>query len=149
MVRVAEAEQAEPTPEETLIQRVRAFVRLKNTVKALTEEQNKLRDDLAALVASGGDVDEDGNQWFNLPTEVEGIASLKRERRVAQTLDMNEAERILKEKGLYDQCITMQPTLDEAALMQAVADDLITDEDLDAMFPKKISYAFVPQKKAY
>jgi hypothetical protein len=150
VVRVAEAEQqSEPTPEETLIQRVRAFVRLKNTVKALTEEQNKLRDGLAAVVESAGDEDEDGSQWLNLPAEVEGFASLKRERRVSRSLDMDAAERILKEKNLYEECITHVPAVDEDAVMTALAQDKLTEDDINQMYPAKITYAFVPSKKAY
>jgi hypothetical protein len=150
VVRVAEADKSvEPTPEETLQQRVRAFVRLKNTVKALTEQQDTIKKGLASLVETNGDVDEDGSQWLNLPAEVEGYNSLKRERRVSRTLDMDAAERLLREKGLYDECIVMAPTVDEDALMTALVQDRLTAEDIDTIYTTKVTYAFVPQKKAY
>lgn len=150
MVRVAEADKSvEPTPEESLQQRVRAFVRLRNTVKALTEQQEVLKKGLADDVERLGDVDEDGSQWLNLPAEVEGFAALKRELRVSRTLDMEEAERILHEKGLYDECVVMVPTVDEDAVMTALVQEKLTGEDIEAMYIRKETYAFVPQKKAY
>lgn len=147
--RVVEAEQAEPTPEETLLQRVRAFARLKTTVKSLTEQQNGIRDELASLVENAGEVDSDGSQWLNLPAEVDGIASLKRERRVTRTLNMEESERILRDKGLYDECVVMVPALDEDAVMAALVQEKLTAEDIEEMYTSKITYAFIPQKKTY
>lgn len=148
-IRIAEADAVEPTPEETLLQRVRAFVRLKATIKSLTEQADGLKKDLSAIVDSTGDEDEDGSRWLNLPTEVDGFASLKRERRVTRKIDIEAAETLLREKGLYDRCVEQRPVLNEDEVMACVAEDLLSDEDVDIIFPSTITYAFVPNKKGF
>ena len=149
MARVVEAVEVEPTPEETLLQRVRAFVRLKATIKSLTADADDIKKDLSARVEALGDEDEDGSQWLNLPAPVDGYASLKRERRVTTKIDMVAAEDLLNSKGLNDRCIVMVPALNEVEVMAAVSEGLLSDEDLDIIFPKTITYAFVPSKKGY
>ena len=149
MVRVAEANKVEPTPEETLMQRVRAFLRIKMTVKSLTEEGDKIKKDLSALVEEQGDTDEDGSQWLNLPAEVDDIASLKRERRVSRSLNLERAIALLEGKGLADRVVIQTPGIDEEELMACVYEDLLTADEVDGMYDTKITYAFIPSKKSY
>jgi len=56
---------------------------------------------------------------------------------------MDVAEKILGEKNLKEQCIKMVPMLDEAEIMASFYRGDLTEEDIDAMFPSKVSYAFV------
>ena len=149
MVRIAEAEAAEPTPEETLLQRVRTFVRLKTTIKSLTTDAESIKKDLSAIVDTDGEEDEDGSRWLNLPTEFDGFSSLKRERRVTRKIDIEAAETLLREKGLYDRCVEQRPVLNEDEVMACFAEDLLSDEDFDMIFPSTITYAFVPSKKGF
>lgn len=149
MVRVAEAEKSEPTPEETLMQRVRAFLRIKMTVKSLTEEGDKIKKDLSAIVEEQGDTDEDGSQWLNLPSEVDDIASLKRERRVSRSLNQERAVELLTEKGLFDRVMVTTPVVDEEELMACVYEELLTADEVDSIYDTKVTYAFVPSKKSY
>ena len=149
MVRIAEAEAAEPTPEETLLQRVRTFVRLKTTIKSLTTDADEIKKDLSSIVDADGDEDEDGSRWLNLPAEVDGFKSLKRERRVTRKIDIEAAETLLREKGLYDRCVEQRPVLNEDEVMACFAQDLLSDEDFDMIFPSTVTYAFVPSKKGF
>ena len=147
MVRIVAVEKPDDDPTYDIVQDVRQFLRLKELITRLTAEANQYRDKLSQVVAQHGEEDENGSRWLELPTEVEGVLSLKRERRVSQTLDPDVAEEILKNKGLVDRCYRMVPTLDEDAVMACLYEDLLTPEDLDAMYPKKITWAFVPSKK--
>jgi len=41
----------------------------------------------------------------------------------------------------------MVPTLDESAIMAAFYEGYLTEEDIDAMFPAKESFAFIVENK--
>jgi hypothetical protein len=146
-IRVAEAEATEPTETDTLVRETRSFLRVKNTADMLKKEADQIRDRLAEIVMSTGEADENGSVWLDLPDEIEGIVALKRERRVSQSLDADEAERILESKGLAARCYKTIPVLDEDEVMAALYEGLLTEADIDTMFPKKVSWAFVPSKK--
>jgi hypothetical protein len=40
----------------------------------------------------------------------------------------------------------MVPMLDEAEVMACLYEGLLTEEEIDEMFPKKVSYAFLTSK---
>lgn len=136
-----------PLPDETsLVSKVRRFLTLKNRIDDLSKEQSVLKTELSDLVDVDGEPDEKGHIWLPLPEEVDGYTSLQKQRRVSQKLDQDEAEKILKEKGLYERCYKMVPVLDEAEVMACLYEELITEEEIDTMFPKAVSYAFIPSK---
>jgi hypothetical protein len=56
---------------------------------------------------------------------------------------MDIAEKIIQEKGLTERCVKMVPTLDEAEIMASFYRGELTEEDIDAMFPAKVIYAFI------
>lgn len=74
------------------------------------------------------------------------MVSLKRERRVSQSLDMDAAIVILTQKGLAERCIKPVPTIAEDEVMAALYEGKLTEEDVDTMFPKKVTWAFITSK---
>ena len=101
---------------------------------------------LSNLVETEGEEDDKGHLWYTLEQEVDGYRSLQRQRKVSQSLDPAEATRILGEKGLAERCYTWQPVLNEDEVMACLYEGLLTEEDVDTMFPKKIIWAFLPSK---
>lgn len=132
--------------EDGVLGKVRNFVFLKNKIDDATKELSKVKSYLSDLVDTDGEADDKGHLWYQLPEEVDGYVSLKRERRVSQSLDLDEAERILKEKGLDSRCFVTMPVLNEDEVMACLYEGLLTEEDVDTMFPKKITWAFIPSK---
>jgi hypothetical protein len=53
------------------------------------------------------------------------------------------AERILKEKGLWDEVVEWVPVLDEGKVHAAYYDRKITDDELSRMFPQRVSYSLI------
>lgn len=131
---------------DSILRDVREYVFLKKKIDDLAKEQNTIKAKLSDVVDTEGESDDKGHLWYRLPEEVEGYVSLKRERRVTSGLDLEEAERILKDKGLDTRCFRMQPVLDEDAVMACLYEGLLTEEEIDTMFPKKITWAFIPSK---
>lgn len=122
---------------------VKEFVTVKRQVKTFSARQTELRDQISAVVEDTGYEDDKGHIWLDLDEPIEGVSQLKRERRVSQRLDEEQAEKILKRKKLYDDCVVMVPQFDEDAIMKAVWEKKITQKELERMFPQKISWAFI------
>lgn len=135
-----------PTKENSLVGKVRRYLSLKQRIDDLSKEQSVLKTELSALVDDQGDPDEKGHIWLGLPEEVDGVTALQRQRRVVQKLDEDTANAILRSKKLYDRCYKMVPVLDEAEVMACLYEDLLTEEEIDKMFPKSVTYAFIPTK---
>lgn len=132
--------------ESGLITKVRKFIYLKGQIEDLTKQQTVIKTELSTLVDEQGEFDARGHKIYELPEEVDGYVSLQRQRKVSQKLDPEEAERILKEKGLTARCYKLLPVLDEDAVMSCLYEGLLTEQDIDTMFPKSETWAFIPLK---
>jgi hypothetical protein len=135
-----------PTEGNPIVSKVRKYVSLRGRIEDLTKEQSSLKAELSELVDKEGTPDDKGHIWYSLPEEVDGFQSLQRQRRVTQKLDEDTARTILKQKGLTDRCYKLVPVLDESEVMACLYEDLLTEEEIDSMFPKAVSYAFIPSK---
>jgi hypothetical protein len=133
-------------PETSILSKVRQFVTIKRQIDDLTKEQVQLKAFLSNLVETEGEEDDKGHLWYTLEQEVDGYRSLQRQRKVSQSLDPAEATRILGAKGLAERCYSWEPVLKEDEVMACLYEGLLTEEDVDTMFPKKIVWAFLPSK---
>jgi hypothetical protein len=135
-----------PKIEDPFLSKVREFLGLRSRVADLTARQDELKKELSDVVDTDGEPDEKGSLYIQLPEEIDGYTALKRQRKVSQSLDADTAEKLLKEKGLFDRCYIMEPVLKEDEVMACLYDGLLSEEEIDIMFPKRVSYAFVPVK---
>lgn len=135
-----------PTEGNPVVNKVRQYIALRGRIEDLTKEQSGLKTELSDLVDSEGTVDDKGHIWYSLPEDVDGYHSLQRQRRVSQKLDSQVAEDILKSKGLESRCYSLVPVLNESEVMACLYEGLLTEEEIDSMYPKSVSYAFIPSK---
>lgn len=133
--------------DKTILGTVRRYIHLKRQVDDLVKEQTVIKTELSEIVDSQGEFDSRGHKILELPEEVDGYVSLQRQRRVSQRLDEDEAKRIITDKNLTDRCYKLTPVLDEDAVMACLYEGLLTEEDIDTMFPKTETWAFVPLKR--
>lgn len=143
MVRIANKERS---PEQEFHDKVDAYLQLKASVTDLTKQMNVMKNELASIVDESGEADESGSLWINLPEEMHGVAALKRERRVSYGVDEERAEEILRERKLHKRCFKKVRVIDQDEVMACVAEELITPEELEEMFPPKITWATVTPK---
>lgn len=124
-------------------QRLRQYLALKGEADLLTDRVNYLKKELTADVEQYGE--ESTNGHFNLVVEdsVKGEVKLTKQRRVSNNLDIEVAEKLLEERGIKDECIKMVPVLDDAAIMAAHYQGKLSEADIDAMFPPKVTWAFI------
>jgi hypothetical protein len=126
---------------------VRQNVVLKEKIESLTEIQSEVKKSLKEGIEELGETDDRGHVVVQIDDEdTSGIKRVLQQRRVSKSLDFEAAESILKERELYDSCVTMVPVLDEDAIMAAYYEGRITEEDIDKMFPSKITWALVMSK---
>lgn len=124
---------------------IRQYLMLKDELDMITKRQNEIKQRLIEVVDSV-EADDRGHRVLTVEDETVGDITLTRQRRVSKSLNMEVAEDILTKKGIKDQCIKMVPMIDEAEIMAAFYENYLTEEDIDAMFPSKVSYAFLLDK---
>ena len=121
---------------------VRQYIMLRDETKTLTERQSSIK----KLLSSHMETiipDDKGHHVLRLSDAQAGSVTLTRQRRVSKSLDMDIAEDILTKKGIKEVCTKTITVLDDGAIMAAYAQGRLTEEDIDAMFPAKVSYAFL------
>lgn len=124
---------------------IRQYLLIKDELDFVTKRQLELKQRLIAAVEEV-EADDRGHRVLVVEDETIGNVTLTRQRRVIKSLDMAVAEDILTKKGIKDTCIKMIPSIDEGAIMAAFYENYLTEEDIDLMFPSKVSYAFLLDK---
>jgi hypothetical protein len=122
----------------TVKQTVKQYLNIKSEIDLLVDRSNELKTRLKADVEALGKTDERGH----IVLEIDDV-KLTNQRKVSNPLDMDIAERLLKERNIYDKCIKMVPVLQENEILACVYTGELSENDIDEMFPKKISYAFI------
>lgn len=123
--------------------KVQQYAALKDQLDLLTKRQKEIKADLQNAVTLYGEVDGRGHMVLEINDPITGIDKLTQQRRISKSLDADAAEKILGDKGLLDECLEFIPTINEEAVMAAFYKGQLTEADIDAMFPSKVSYAFI------
>lgn len=126
-----------------LTEYVRQNAVLSQRIAELAAIQSDLKNNIREGVKELGVETDKGHIIVELNDEVSGVKSAMHQRKVSKNLDMNIAEELLKSKGLYDRCVELVPQLNEQQILEAFWENLITEEDLDTMFPDKVVWALV------
>jgi hypothetical protein len=116
------------------------FLSLREQIKFLSERETEIKLRLKAAAEKLGEVDGKGHIVLQV-----GDNKLTNQRKVSNPLNAELAEKIITEKGLLDECMPFVRKLDQDALMAAYYKDLLTEEEIESMFPEKVSYAFLVQ----
>ena len=121
---------------------VRQYLSLKDEAALLTNRTEQLKEQLLDAVDKE-ETDDRGHKKLIVEDKIKGTVTLTKQRKVIKNLDIQIAEDILTSKGIKDKCLKMVPVLDESAIMSSFYEGLLTEEDIDAMFPAKVIYAFL------
>jgi hypothetical protein len=107
------------------------------------------------VLPAQGVTDERGHSWIMFESEpIEdpsgkgSIIGIKRERRAPKTLNSERAEQFLRRKGLWQQCTEEVTTtmINEDAILAAAFAKTITEDELQALYDVKETFAFLPQR---
>ena len=120
---------------------------LKKQVEYLEKQQKELREKLFSKIEELGEVDDKGNLVLPFEKEVEGFVGVMKQRRVSRKIDEGVAEQMIYDKGLEEELYKMVRVVDEDALMAALYEGKLTEEEIDEMYPQNIVWALVMNKR--
>jgi hypothetical protein len=144
MARVKATESREEDP---LIKDAREYSFLKQQIEFLEKQQKEVRERLFTQLDELGEVDDKGNVIIELPEEVNGFGAVVKQRRVSRKIDELVADEIITEKRMEEQLYKTIRVVDEDALMAALYNDELTEAEIDLMYPQKIVWALVMNKR--
>jgi hypothetical protein len=133
--------------EDPLIKDAREYSFLKQQIEFLEKQQKEVRERLFTQLDELGEVDDKGNVIIELPEEVNGFGAVVKQRRVSRKIDELVADEIITEKGMEEQLYKTIRVVDEDALMAALYNDELTEAEIDLMYPQKIVWALVMNKR--
>jgi len=146
MANLIEEEGVRFSDPDSLETKVREYAKLKASVTFMEARQKELRTFLFDSIETEGYEDDKGNLILELENDIDGIHILEKQRRTTRKIDETVADEIILEKGL-EELYKVVRVVDEGALMTAMYDGKITEEELDAMFPAKVIWALNVKKK--
>ena len=144
---MARVKATEAREEDPLIKDAREYSFLKQQIDFLEKQQKEVRERLFLTLDEMGEVDDKGNIIIELPEEVNGFGAVVKQRRVSRKIDELVAEEVIVEKGMEEQLYKTIRVVDEDALMAALYNDELTEAEIDLMYPQKIVWALVMNKR--
>jgi uncharacterized protein YebE (UPF0316 family) len=146
MARV-KAEAARTADQDSLVNQAKEYAFIKSQMDYLEKQQKELREKLFEVLDTSGEPDDKGNIIVELPQEVDGFFSIVKQKRVSRKVDELVADEIITAKGMEETLYKTVRMVDEDALMAALYNDELTEEEIDQMYPQKITWALVLSKK--
>jgi hypothetical protein len=144
---MARVKATEAREEDPLIKDAREYSFLKQQIEFLEKQQKEVRERLFTQLDELGEVDDKGNVIIELPEEVNGFGAVVKQRRVSRKIDELVADEIITEKRMEEQLYKTIRVVDEDALMAALYNDELTEAEIDLMYPQKIVWALVMNKR--
>lgn len=126
---------------------IREYALVKNSLDSLEERAKSLRDKIFDYLDNEGDESSNGNRILYFDSEIEGYNKIEKSGRRSRKIDELVAEEIIEAEGLSDELYKMVKTVDEEALMAALYEGKLTEEQVDLMYPIKTTWALRILKK--
>jgi hypothetical protein len=133
--------------ENSLIAQAKQYAFFKSQADYIDKQQKELKTKLFEAIDTNGEIDSKGNIILELPEEVDGFVSITKQRRVTRKVDELKAEEIIESKGLQDSLYKTIRVIDEDALMAALYNDELTEEEIEEMYPQNVVWALVMKKR--
>lgn len=142
MVKIIESDEkinfSDPDNFET---QVREYARLKATLEMLESRQKELRESLFTALEERGLEDDRGNLVIELSESIEGVARVEKQRRVSRKVNEAVAEEIIAEHNLEDKLYTTIRVIDQDAIMSALYEGTLSEDEVDRMYPPTVTWA--------
>ncbi len=146
MARVADdGQQREFANPDDFNSQVREYIQVKNTADLLEERQKQLRTSIFEKLDTDAEIDDKGNLFIELEQPIDGIVRIEKQRRTSRKIDETAAEEILTGdlEGIYE---TVR-VVSEDKLMAAYYEGKLTENDLERIYPAKVTWALTTKKK--
>jgi hypothetical protein len=147
MAKVIEEEVSRFQDPDSLESQVSEYAKLKASIEIMESRSKEIRTKLFSQLDLEGLEDDKGNIILELPAVIDGIARIEKQRRATRKLDEDVAEAIIEQTGLQDMVYEMKRVINEDALMAAYYEGILSEEQLDEMFPTTVVWALRTVKK--
>jgi len=146
---MARVKTAEPrvAKQDDLLSRTKQYSFVKGQIDYLEKEQKELRGQLFEDIDNAGEPDSKGNIVLELPQEVDGYVAVVKQRRVTRKINEEKAAEIIAEHNLEESLYKTIRVIDEDALMAALYNDTLTEDEIEAMYPQTVTWALILSKK--
>lgn len=135
------------TPETDFNRKAAQWALIKDRVETQKTLLDSLKDDMVEDLKEFGVRDDKGSYVIDLGRsyEVAGkrFTGLKYQKGTTRIADEDTAERLAKEKGLYGRLFPAQPAFDPQEVYVLFQEGLLTEEEVDEIFPEKVTWSFV------
>jgi hypothetical protein len=116
-------------------------------MEILETRQKELRESIFTAIDNTGYEDDKGNVVLELPSEIEGIVRVEKQRRVSRKVDELAAEEIIAEHKLEDELYTTVRIIDQDAIMSALYEGKLSEDEVDRMYPPVVTWALRTAKR--
>lgn len=145
MARVKQ-EESRVAGQDDLETQARQYIFVKKQMEFFESELKKLREQIFEQVDTAGEVDGSGNLFIELPSEIEGVKTIQKQRRVSRKINPEMADNVIVSKGLEGELYKTIQVIDEDALMAALYEGKLTEEEIELMYPEKVVWALILNK---
>jgi len=145
MARIKE-EQSRVAGQDDFETQARQYIFVKKQVDFFESELKKLKEQIFEHVDTSGEVDGSGNLFVELPSEIEGVKTIQKQRRVSRKINPEMADNVIMSKGLESELYKTIQIIDEDALMAALYEGKLTEEEIELMYPEKVVWALILNK---
>lgn len=146
MARAAdEGQQREFANPDDFNSQVREYIQVKNTADLLEERQKQLRASIFEKLDTDAEIDDKGNLFIELEQPIDGVVRIEKQRRTSRKVDELAAEEILT--GDLEEVYETIRVVSEDKLMAAYYEGKLTENDLERIYPAKVTWALTTKKK--
>jgi hypothetical protein len=133
--------------EDNLMGQAKHYAFVKEQLEYWEKQQKELKAKLFERIDSEGEEDSSGNVVIELPEDINGVVAVVKQRRVSRKINETRAEEIIAEHGMEDTLYKTIRVVDEDALMAALYNDDLTEEEVEEMYPANVVWALVMKKR--
>ncbi|KUL44720.1 hypothetical protein ADL22_12310 [Streptomyces sp. NRRL F-4489] len=135
------------TPESDFQRKAARWAMIRDRVAAQQMLLDSLKQEMIEDLREFGVRDEKGSYALDLGRSYEvggkSFTGLKYQRSVTREVDEDAASRIGKEKSVYDRLFPPRPVFDAQEVYVLFQEGLLTEEEVDQVFPEKTVWSFV------
>lgn len=126
---------------------VAEYIKLRDSIKFMEDRKKELHAKIFAHIDTEGEEDTAGSFSLYLDSPIGDVQRVQKTRRAKRVLDETVAEQIIEAANIGDDVYEMKRVINEGSLMSAYYEGKITEEQLDEMFPTKVTWALDTLKK--
>lgn len=119
------------------------YLTFRKARERFAKNEDRFKKVIMEALDAQGQPDDKGNRFYHLDTPLDGVAGVKRERRLSQILDEDAALEVIDRYKLHESCLETIQVINEEALLAANFSGVIPDKEMQDIYQQKETFAFV------